>query len=127
MKILIDTHILLWVLTGERKLTRAAQQAFDKAEEWNYSLVSLWEIATKVSIGKLPLPADWCDHFMATLASHGYKRLGVEPVHCAALASLPLHHRDPFDRMIIAQAKVERLSLVTADSEFKAYGVKVVW
>lgn len=127
MKVLVDTHVLLWILLGEKKLTRAALHALKEAAEWGYSIVSLWEIATKVSIGKLPLPADWCDQFTATLAEHGYQRLGVEPVHCMALSRLPLHHRDPFDRMLIAQARVGRLSLITADPWFRAYEVKVLW
>ena len=78
MKVLVDTHVLLWILRGERLLTRAALRALDEAENCCYSIVSLWEIATKVSIGKLPLPSDWCDEFSSTLASHGYQRISAE-------------------------------------------------
>ena len=126
MRILLDTHILLWYLEGNEQLSRSHRdRILNPGNEVFVSVASLWEIAIKTSIGKLKLTTSMTDIF-SQLRMQSVDILQMEPGHILQVASLPLHHRDPFDRMLIAQAKVEFLSIITSDSEFGAYGVKLV-
>ena len=119
MRLLLDTNALLWLLAGDPRLGAQARHEVEAAAELVVSAASLWEIAIKVSIGKLAaLPG-----LPAVLAESGVRRLGIEDEHLRRLESLPWHHRDPFDRLLIAQAQAEALTVLTADPAFGDYAV----
>jgi PIN domain nuclease of toxin-antitoxin system len=127
MRVLLDTHAFLWFITDDERLSARAHTAIADASEAFLSLASCWEMAIKVSIGKLTLAAPF-DRFLPDhLARNGIQLLEIDLTHAAALATLPFHHRDPFDRLLAVQAKHERLAIVSADSVFRKYGVKHVW
>lgn len=122
MRLLLDTHVVLWQLEGTRALSGAAQAAIEHATELLFSVVSFAEIGVKVAIGKLSVPDDLQDH----VARSGLRTLALTPGHGLGAADLPVHHRDPFDRLLIAQARAERLTIVSADRRFSAYEVPLV-
>jgi PIN domain nuclease of toxin-antitoxin system len=122
VRLLLDTHVVLWQLSGARQLGDRALEAIATATELAFSVVSFAEIGVKAAIGKLTVPDDLHAHVLGT----GLQVIGLSPDHGLAVASLPLHHRDPFDRLLIAQARQERLTLVTADSRIHAYDVTVL-
>jgi len=123
-RLLVDTHAVLWWLTDNEALAATARTAIaDPSSEAIVSIASLWEIAIKCSIGKLTIEND----LPAIIAEEGFAWLPVSPAHAWEVRALPLHHRDPFDRLLIAQALTERLPVVTADARFAAYGVDVRW
>ena len=121
MRLLLDTHIVLWQLSGERELSARAQEAIAAADDLLLSVVSFAEIGVKASVGKLDVP-----DLQARIADSGVRTLGLSPAHGLAVSGLPVHHRDPFDRLIIAQATIERLTVVTADTRFHAYGIQLL-
>lgn len=126
MIVLLDTHYLIWALNGDRRLTgRALDLIADPGQPVAVSIVSLWEMAIKSSLGKLELK-EGVEGVVAKLPEMGFDLLGLRELHVAMVATLPLHHRDPFDRMLIAQAKHEGMHLLTADPHFAAYGVPVI-
>lgn len=126
MSVLVDTHILLWFQGSDKRLSRTARERIERSDDDHFvSLVSLWEIATKVSIGKLNLDRDLPTTFELVHRA-GFRSLRVEEEHILQLAKLPLHHRDPFDRMLIAHAKFEGMHLLTADPAFRAYDVPLL-
>lgn len=126
MRVLLDTQVLIWYLEGNQTLSRPQRELIVKPEtEVFVSIASLWEIAIKASIGKIKLTRSLTD-ILQQLSAQSFELLSIAPGHVLQLASLPLHHRDPFDRMIIAQAKVEFLPIVTTDEEFAAYAVKTI-
>lgn len=128
MRLLLDTCALLWLLGDDPKLSSAARVALlDPANERWLSPISLLEIAIKVRLGKLPLPKPYSALFPAELVKNDIHLLPLDPEHIEPLATLPLHHRDPFDRVIAATALVERLCLVSADALFDCYGLTRVW
>ena len=128
MKLLLDTHALLWFLAGSRQLGAAALAAInDPASERWLSPISLLEIAIKVRINKLRLTAPFGVLFPAQLTANGIRLWPIDAAHCATLTTLPLHHKDPFDRLIAATVLVEGLTLVSADSAFDAYGLNRLW
>jgi PIN domain nuclease of toxin-antitoxin system len=121
MKLLLDTHILLWFQAGDPALPKAAEQAIrSETNEAYVSMVSFWEIGLKHSIGKLPLRMP-LDAFFKTITDEPFQVVSLEKAHILAASALPLHHRDPFDRMLIAQAKQEGMHLVTVDTQFRRY------
>jgi PIN domain nuclease of toxin-antitoxin system len=122
VRLLLDTHVVLWQLSGERKLGGQAREIFAAAGELAFSVVSFAEIGVKAAVGKLTVP----DEFHAHVVGTGIRVLGLSPDHGLAVASLPLHHRDPFDRLLIAQARQERMTLATADPRIRAYDVPVL-
>lgn len=127
MKFLLDTHALLWSLMG-RGLSRAAEDAFLDADNMLYvSIVSYWEICLKANRGKLTLADDWPAVFDAELAANSIQWLPVAKSHCLRMMNLPDLHRDPFDRLLIAQALCEDLTLLTSDAQIARYGVPVLW
>lgn len=120
MNLLLDTHVLLWWLADDPKLVQPARQAVaDTDNIVHVSAVSLWETAIKQGIGKLDLP----DGFEDAVAAQGFRELPVKWAHARQSRLLPWLHRDPFDRMLVAQAQVEQLTLVTADAGIRAYDV----
>ena len=128
MKLLLDTHVLLWFQADDPKLSATARAAIlDPANERWLSPISLLEIAIKVRIGKLPLSAPFGVLYPSTLAADDIHVLPLEADHIEPLTTLPLHHKDPFDRLIVATALVEGLTLVSADAAFDAYGVGRIW
>lgn len=122
MRLLLDTQIVLWQLQGERTLAQHAKEAIGQADELSFSVVSFAEIGVKVAIGKLRVPADLRERVVQS----GMRVLGLSPEHGLAVSDLPLHHRDPFDRLLIAQARLEGLAVVTADDRFAAYDLPVI-
>jgi PIN domain nuclease of toxin-antitoxin system len=119
LRILLDTHLLLWWLDASASLSAEASEAIRDAENTVYvSAVSLWEIRLKQSLGKLRLPVD----FTERLAAEPFESLPLTAAHTGPVALLPWRHRDPFDRMLVAQAQVENLVLLTADGLLSAYG-----
>lgn len=126
MRILIDTHILIWHLEDDVRLSQEHSDFIEDAGNAIYvSVASLWEIAIKTSLGKLSLSRSISEIF-AEVDSSATSLLAIEPSHTLQVSSLPFHHKDPFDRMIIAQALVEDLSLVSNDVNFAYYGVDLL-
>jgi PIN domain nuclease of toxin-antitoxin system len=126
MNILLDTHTLLWALSDESKLSERVRRLLPHASTW-FSVASLWEILIKAQIGKMPLPRPTGSFVMSKLAFNGVRILPVTADHVLRIESLPDYHRDPFDRMLIAQSLQEKLPLVTADRVFTRYPVEVIW
>lgn len=126
MKILLDTHTLLWALTDESKLSERVRKLLPNASTW-LSVASIWEILIKAQIGKIPLPRPTGPFLMSKLKLNGVQVLPVTCDHILRIESLPDHHRDPFDRMLIAQSLEEKLPLVTADRAFALYPLDVIW
>jgi PIN domain nuclease of toxin-antitoxin system len=125
---LLDTHALLWLVSGDQRLRRSVVDAMQADGTRNFiSMASFWEIGIKTGLGKLDLGDDPLPRLMARADEDGLQRVGIEPAHCHAISRLPLHHRDPFDRMLAAQALVEKLTIVSADPSFDAYGVTRLW
>jgi PIN domain nuclease of toxin-antitoxin system len=128
VRLLLDTHALLWWLAGDRALSTAARTAM--ADEGNSILVSAassWEIATKHRIGKLPGVGAIIADLDAAITDQGFTGLPISLRHGQAAGSLPGPHRDPFDRMLIAQAMLENLILISNEQPFDAYGVRRLW
>ncbi|MER8866300.1 type II toxin-antitoxin system VapC family toxin [Mesorhizobium sp. M0751] len=119
---LVDTHILLWVLNADSRLSDHHRDIFLAGEDVVVSVVSVAEIAIKKSLGKVTLTGN----IVEILRSNGIPILSVNELHAARLEHLPFHHRDPFDRLLIAQAQIEGLTVVTADRHFSAYDVALV-
>jgi PIN domain nuclease of toxin-antitoxin system len=123
VRVLLDTHTLLWALHQPAALSATAQEVIGSAENLVcVSLVSLWECAIKSSIGKLDLPAD----FFEAIPKAGYCVLQIESPHLTAYRGLPMHHRDPFDRLLVAQAQTAGLVLVTRDPQIAKYDVRTL-
>ncbi len=127
MNLLLDTHALLWFVAGDERLSSPARQTIEDPDTTCYvSIASWWEIAIKCSLDKLKLAAP-LESFMADRVAEGFRVLPIETRHLPALATLPLHHRDPFDRLIICQAMAENMPICTGDPSFKAYESKAIW
>jgi len=122
MRILLDTHLLLWALASPSKLTKAARRMIEK-EEVFASVASIWEVAIKASLGKLAADAS---EVLAAVEPAGFALLSIRGEHAAQVAQLPMHHRDPFDRLLVSQARVEPMRLLSNDEQLLAYGVFVV-
>lgn len=128
MNLLLDTHTLLWFITGDSRLNDTARHLIDDAENDKFvSVASLWEMAIKVSSGKLILSAAFDDLFPHQLQINGFELLSVKVEHASIVSSLPFHHRDPFDRLLVAQSTHENLTLVSVDQIFDEYGITRLW
>ncbi|MGH9671606.1 MAG: type II toxin-antitoxin system VapC family toxin [Bryobacteraceae bacterium] len=122
MKLLLDAHLVLWWLGNSRALPGLARQLIGDAENTVFvSAVTHWELWLKVSLGKLRLPADFAER----LASESMEHLPLTALHAREVAELPWYHRDPFDRMLVAQARCEGLTLLTTDQDLANYGSPV--
>ena len=128
MKILLDTHALLWAISGNIKLSDKARSAYlDSNNELFFSAISYWEIGIKISIGKLELDKNWQKIIDKEINNNGIKWLDLKKEHVQGIISLEFHHRDPFDRLLISQAKFEQLTLMTIDKNISNYNVTTVW
>jgi len=128
VKLLLDTHALLWMSdTSDRLSAPAVKAVLEVRNELLLSVASWWEIAIKIGLGKLDLKPDWAAALKREMRHNGITWLPVRPEHCERIPHLPFHHRDPFDRILVAQAQCENLGIVTADPHFAPYGVTVVW
>ena len=122
MRVLLDTHVVLWELAGSRTVSPAAREAIEQASDVLVSVVSFAEIGVRASIGKLSVPADLREHVLRS----GVSVLGLDADDGLAVAGLPMHHRDPFDRLLVAQARSNNLSVISADRRIAAYDVAFV-
>lgn len=128
MKVLLDTRTFLWAITGDKKLSKTAHKTFlDPRNRLFFSAVSMWEICIKISLEKLSLKSGWFKKIQNEMSINAIQWLPVEMSHCTELAKLPFHHRDPFDRMLVAQAKAEELQLLSRDPRLSAYGIELIW
>ena len=128
MRVLLDTHALLWWLDGDRRLSaRAKRTVADVGNTILISAASAWEIATKVRIGKLPGAIEVAADIAGCLARQGFESLDISVLHAQRAGRLPGTHRGPFDRMLAAQAQIEDLPVVTNDRVFDDYGVTRIW
>lgn len=125
MKILLDTNVFLWILGGDRKLSRKARDVFLNAKNVPLlSMASVWEIMIKHGLGKLDLPSKPGPFLREQLSLNACSLLDITYDHCAMVSALPFLHKDPFDRMIVAQALVERIPVLSSDGIMAKYGVK---
>lgn len=128
MRLLLDTHAFLWFVLNDPQLSAAARTAIsDPANDVFVSPATFWEVAIKVSIGKYTVPGPLEDFFERAIKGNDFEVLPIEARHAARVAALPFHHKDPFDRMLIAQALVEGLTLVSIEANFDIYGVNRLW
>lgn len=123
MRLLLDTHIFLWVLAGSALLKPAARRLIESADQVYVSAASIWEIAIKARLGKIDADPD---EVAAAIDASGFIELAVRAAHATGVAKLALHHNDPFDRLLIAQALAEPLKLLTADPVLAQYSDIVV-
>jgi PIN domain nuclease of toxin-antitoxin system len=128
VRLLLDTHTLIWWLNGDSSLPASARK-FVAAEnnEIFVSAVSAWEIATKFRLGRLEAAADLATDFAGYLSQQRFESLSITTEHGIRAGSLPGSHKDPFDRMLIAQAQIESLVLVSNDAQLDGYGVRRIW
>ena len=124
MKLLLDTHAALWFLADDQRLgANTRRHLADTANQVMLSSAVVWEVAIKRSLGKLVVP----DEYLSLLLGAGVQALAVSIDHAAAVEHLPWHHRDPFDRILVAQASIEGAALVSQDAALRPYGVRLVW
>ncbi len=128
VKVLLDTHALLWWLLGNPRLSSVAATVLgDTGTTIVVSAVSGHEISTKYRLGKLPVPARLAEHLDQIVVENGWQPLALSLAHAQLAGRLPGAHKDPFDRMLAAQALIEEMPLVTNDAALAGFGVKVIW
>jgi PIN domain nuclease of toxin-antitoxin system len=128
MNVLLDTHAFLWWVTSDSQLSNTAKAIIaDPSNTVYFSVVSAWEIIIKERTGKLSLPEPPEIYIPSRLASNQFVSLTVQMQHVLQISSLPEHHRDPFDRLLIAQSQVEQLPILTVDRMFNQYAVSLIW
>ena len=127
MRLLLDTHTFLWLAGSPEQLSPTALACEDPANQLYLSVVSAWEIQIKHQINRLQLEVPLAEMIQGQQDANDLSILSVELPHIYTLEHLPLHHHDPFDRLLIAQAKAEQMQLVSADSQFEPYLVDVIW
>ncbi len=128
MRVLLDTHTFLWFIGGSSNLSPTARVLVENADNQPFlSTASLWEMAIKLSIGKLSLGQPFETLIPEQMALNGIRPLQIEMAHVVAVAKLPFHHRDPFDRLLIAQSLVEQIPIVCGDLAFDSYSIERLW
>ncbi|HKP52270.1 MAG TPA: type II toxin-antitoxin system VapC family toxin [Chloroflexia bacterium] len=128
MRLLLDTHTFLWFISGDRRLSNEARVLIENTDNSRLlSVASLWEIAIKMSMGKLNLGLPFAEFVPQQLNRNLIDLIGITISQMDVVASLPFHHKDPFDRLLIAQAIVEQLPIISADMAFDNYGVNRLW
>lgn len=127
MKAILDTHCWLWWLTNPEKLGKECFKVIEDSNNEIYiSTATSWEIAIKYSTGKLSLPEEPEKFVLSRLERCGFSTLHIEHIHALRVSSLPLHHRDPFDRILIAQSQVENIPVITVDNKFNHYDIQII-
>ena len=127
MRLLLDTHVLLWWIDDAPRLSGRSRSLISHADTVLVSVASIWEIAVKAGLGKLEVRPNLRRYLLRQLARNEFELLPVLFEHAVAIRDLPLHHRDPFDRLLIAQSLTERLVLISHDARMKAYAIEVLW
>jgi len=128
MNLLLDTHAWLWFVLGDSQLSDSARNHIADPVNINFiSPASYWEISIKIGLGKYTLTADYQQFMRRAIIGNGFRVLHISPRHTERVSTLPFHHRDPFDRLLIAQAIVHDMPIVTEDGDFASYGVRVIW
>jgi PIN domain nuclease of toxin-antitoxin system len=131
MKLLLDTHTVLWFINGDTQLSTVARQLIEDAANTSYvSAASFWEMAIKISLGKLKLQHPFDAFMTAQMQQNNFLALGITISHTGYLSTLPfplIDHRDPFDRLLIAQAIIEQMAIISRDAKFDAYPVSRLW
>ena len=128
MNLLIDTHVLIWYYQTDARMSATGRVLIeDPANAVFVSAASHWEIAVKISTGKLTLAETFPDFIQHAIIDNGFAICSIEPRHTAELIALPYHHRDPFDRMIIAQAIADTMPIISIDSVFDSYPIRRIW
>ena len=128
MKLLLDTHAFLWFIEGNQNLSLTAKNAIESPTNQRYlSIASLWEIAIKVSIGKLEICMNLTELVNREVYGNAINLLEIQSQHLDILAALPFHHKDPFDRLILAQGLTEKMPIITKDNLFANYPVTLIW
>lgn len=128
MRLLLDTHTFLWFLLDDPQLSPTARGLIvDPTNDPEVSRATYWEIAIKISLGKYELPEPDDVFIEREMATNDFRILPIEPKHTAGLVTMPFHHRDPFDRLMIAQATVEGIPILSVDSVFDAYPITRLW
>lgn len=128
MRLLLDTHTFLWFIEGNDSISDTARAAIENsANQKLLSIASLWEIAIKVSIGKLEVEMPMTELVEEQVFGNAFGILSILPKHLNELSDLPFHHKDPFDRLIIAQGLAEKMSIISIDKAFRDYSVRIVW
>ena len=128
MRALLDTHALLWWVVDDPRLSQRARHLLsDPGSDVYFSAASSWEIAIKVALGRVALPAPPRSLVPKILREQSIRPLDVTHAHALAVADLPSHHRDPFDRLLVTQARLEKLAVVSGDPIFRKYGTTVIW
>jgi len=128
MNLLLDTHAWLWFVLGDAQLGAGARNhILDPGNVKFVSPASYWEISIKISLGKYALNAPYQPFMRQAISGNGFRFLHISPRHTEQVSTLPFHHRDPFDRLLIGQALIEGMTIVSNDGAFPPYGVPVVW
>ena len=127
MKAILDTHTFLWGIAGDRRMSQKAHDVFVGPSDLVLSTASIWEILIKVQLRKLSLPQPSGPYVIRKMADNQIKTLPIELSHLLAFEGLALHHRDPFDRLLIAQAIDENMQVIGSDAHWDDYGVKRIW
>lgn len=128
MDLLLDTHAFICMSSDPNRLSpRVRRLLEDEANAVSVSIISYWEMAIKISLGKLDLGTNWMRRLQAFMRDNAVSSLPIRSDHLTALVSLPFHHRDPFDRMLVAQSQAERMSLVSRDANLGQYTVECIW
>ncbi|MGO8752570.1 MAG: type II toxin-antitoxin system VapC family toxin [Thermoguttaceae bacterium] len=128
MRLLLDTHTFLWFILDDPRLSATARSPIeDPANDVEVSPASYWEIAIKISLGKYSLPRPYQEFMELQISTNDFRVLHIEPKHTSLVAVMPFHHRDPFDRLLVAQAIAEGIPIISADVRLDAYGVRRLW
>ena len=128
MKFLLDTHTFLWWITDDPQMSAKALDLIgDSQNNLYWSTASSWEVAIKYALGRLPLPDAPANFIAAELGKNRIESLPIVDAHAFRAGELPRHHRDPFDRMLVAQAQIEKMCILTADAQITHYDVKTIW
>lgn len=128
MKLLLDTHVFLWWIAGDPRLPSKINEIIRNVENKLFlSAASGWEIAIKANLGRLQLPSELKDFISEQLVINDIKSLPIQMKHALHVYTLPNYHRDPFDRLLVAQSQIENLPLITADAQIARYPVKIIW
>jgi PIN domain nuclease of toxin-antitoxin system len=128
MNVMLDTHAFLWFVLDDAQLSGPAKSLIeDPVSDVFISPASFWEIAIKVRLGKLDLHSSYDDFMYRGIVGNDFAILPIEPKHTSLLTTLPLYHKDPFDRLLVAQARIENMAIVSVDDALDAYGVQRAW